>query len=219
MTCDDYLSMLETLPVQELSYGEAREHAAYCPECNRVARVVAARERNMTLAYESAYPSASATTVAERAISAARRQRIAFYYRAGLALAAVLVVVAFIATRRLVLADGPAVFQRFNLQCLSSDQAATLLRQQIGVSDVGGRHDGERMVIRAQPRVSVVEVGGSREQVRIATAIIDQYDNSQQASCAAQVVVPSTGVRGPVPAMAPTAAPAAVPAIPALPPR
>src|SRR6476646_8195756 len=111
MTCDDYLSMLETLPVQELAYGEAREHAAYCADCNRVTRVVAARERNMTLAYESAYPSASAVTVAERAIVTARRQRIAFYYRAALGLAAVVVMALFVVTRRIpVDARVPAMF-------------------------------------------------------------------------------------------------------------
>ena len=47
MNCDTYLSMLETLPVEELAYGGAREHAANCRDCDRVTRVVAERERNM----------------------------------------------------------------------------------------------------------------------------------------------------------------------------
>lgn len=204
MTCEDYLSMLETLPVQELAYGEARDHAAFCADCNRVTRVVAARERNMTLAYESAYPSASATTVAERAIAAARRQRIAFFLRAGLAAAAVLVVALFIVTRRIVPANGIASMQQFNLRCLSPDQASTLIRQQVP--------DGERITIRVPPRVAVVEVGGSTEQVRIASALIDRFDNDQEARCATPVV-PTVRETRAVPAVR------AVPARPTVAPR
>jgi len=185
VTCDDYLSMLETLPVQELAYGEAREHAAYCADCNRVTRVVAARERNMTLAYESAYPSASAVTVAERAIVKARRQRIAFFFRAALGLAAVVVIGLFVVSRRIpVNGPVPAMFsQRFNLQCLSPEQASELLRQEIPDRNV---------VIRDRPPLAVIEVGGSDEQIRIARSIIDRFDNSGVAKCAARVIVPKT---------------------------
>src|SRR5205085_12440185 len=98
--------LLETLPVEELSYGEARNHAAYCPECNRVTHVVAARERNMIMAYGEAYPSAFAATVAEQAITTARRRRVALFYRIGLGLAAA-AVVAFVGMSRL-LARGSA---------------------------------------------------------------------------------------------------------------
>ena len=45
MTCDDYLALLESLPVEELRYGAAREHATICPECSRVTRVVVEREQ------------------------------------------------------------------------------------------------------------------------------------------------------------------------------
>jgi hypothetical protein len=192
MTCDDYLSMLETLPVQELGYGEAREHAAYCPDCNRVTRVVAARERNMMMAYESAYPSASAVTVAERAVASARRQRIAFYYRAALGIAAVVVIALFVVTRRIPadVVRHPAFFERFSLQCLSSDQAAELIRREVP--------NGERIVIRSRPRVAVIEVGGSVAEVGVARSLIDHFDNAERAKCAAEVVVPAR----PVPARA-----------------
>ena len=189
MTCDDYLSMLETLPVQELAFGEAREHAAYCADCNRVTRVVAARERNMTLAYESAYPSASAVTVAERAIASARRQRIAFYYRAALGIAAVVVIALFVVTRRIpvdVAQKHPAFLEHFNLQCLSPDQAGVLLRQEIP--------DGDRVMIRSRGPVAVIEVGGSEEQIRVARSVIDRLDNSAIAKCDARVVVPARAV-------------------------
>ena len=50
MNCDTYLAMLETLPVEELAYGSAHDHAAGCRECDRITRVVAERERNMRMA-------------------------------------------------------------------------------------------------------------------------------------------------------------------------
>ena len=223
MTCEDYLSMLETLPVQELGYGEARDHAAYCAECSRVTRVVAARERNMTLAYESAYPSASAVTVAERAIAAARRQRIAFFYRAGLALSAVAVIAAFVLTRRVFPADAVSVRERHILQCLSGAQAGELIRHQVS--------NGDAINLRVPPGgLAVIEVGGSAEQVRQANRVIERFDNPQVTSCAAEIVVPTLGrVSREVPAVAPvraapvlapaTAAPAAARAKSVAPPR
>jgi hypothetical protein len=184
VTCDDYLSMLETLPVQELMYGEAHEHASYCHDCTRVTRVVAARERNMIMAYESAYPSASAITVAERAIAAARRQRIAFFSRAALSVAAVAVVALFVATRRIVPTEAAALTQResFNLQCLSTDQAAALLRQQVPNSDL--------LNMRARPPLAVIEVEGPMAYIEAARSVIEQFDNSARTRCAAQVIVP-----------------------------
>jgi hypothetical protein len=138
----------------------------------------------MTLAYESAYPSSSAVTVAERAIVTARRRRIAFYYRAALGLAAVVVIALFVVTRRIpVDAPVPAMFhERFNLQCLSPDQASVLLRQEIP--------DGERVNISARPPLAVIEVGGSHEQIRVARSIIDHFDRSERTKCSAEVVVP-----------------------------
>ncbi len=202
MTCDDYLSMLETLPVQELAYGEARDHAAYCPDCNRVTRVVAARERNMMMAYESAYPSASAATVVDRAIATARRQRIAFYYRAALGLAALVVIALFVVNRRIpadVVANAAPFHERFSLQCLSADQAAELVRREVPNS--------ERIVIRSRPRVAVIEVGGSVEEVRVARSVIDHFDNAGRAKCAAEVVVPVPARVLPAPAMPARAVP------------
>jgi hypothetical protein len=184
MTCEDYLSMLETLPVQELAYGEARDHAAFCADCNRVTRVVAARERNMTMAYESAYPSASAVTVADRAIVTARRRRIASYYRAALAVAAVVVLAIFVVTRRVPVdvARQTRMLERINLQCLSPDQAAELIRQSVARP--------EELSTRARPPLAVIEVAGSPEQIRVARSVIDRFDNSGLATCSAQVIVP-----------------------------
>src|SRR5262245_6526870 len=185
MTCEDYLSMLETLPVEELAYGAARDHAAQCHDCNRVTRVVAARERNMTLAYAEAYPSASAVTVAERAIVASRRRRIAFFIRAGLGAMAVVALVGTLATRRVLPTPSRTLVthETFRLQCLSPQQAAELLRQEIpnaaGLSISGPR-----------PPLGVLHIAGSKVDVEAARSIIDRYDTPAQSQCGVEVKLP-----------------------------
>jgi hypothetical protein len=182
MTCEDYLSMLETLPVEELAYGDARDHAAECHDCNRVTRVVAARERNMTLAYAEAYPSASAVTVAERAIEVSRRRRVAFYVRAALGAAAVLTLFATIMTRRVVPAPSRAAVaeETFRLQCLSPEQAAELIRQQIP--------NAAGLSIRIPKRpLGVLYVGGSPVELQAARLFIGEADTPARSQCAEAV--------------------------------
>ena len=101
MNCDTYLSMLATLPIEELGYDDAREHAARCHDCNRVTRVVAERERNMLVAFGELYPSVPAGSIATRAIVLSRRRRIAFYCRLGLGVAAAASILVMIGSRRI----------------------------------------------------------------------------------------------------------------------
>ena len=102
MNCDTYLSMLETLPVEELAYGDARLHAATCRDCDRVTRVVAERERNMLMAYGELYLPGPVDAVAARARELSRRRRAAFFYRVGLGLATVATVLFLLMSRRVV---------------------------------------------------------------------------------------------------------------------
>ena len=185
MTCEDYLSMLETLPVEELAYGEARDHAAQCHDCNRVTRVVAARERNMTLAYAEAYPSASAVTVAEQAIVASRRRRIAFYVRAALGAAAVVAIVGTITTRRVLPIPSRTLVQQetFRLQCLSPQQASELLLQEIPNAD-------GLLISAPRPPLGLLHVEGSQAKLRAARSIIDRYDTPVRSQCGVQIVLP-----------------------------
>jgi len=190
MTCEDYLSMLETLPVEELAYGAARDHAAQCYDCNRVTRVVAARERNMTLAYAEAYPSASAVTVAERAIVASRRRRVAFYARAALGAAAVVTLLGAITTRRVLPTPSRTLVQRetFRLQCLSPQQAVQLLNDEIP-------HAPGLLISAPQPAVGVPAVGvlhieGSPVNVQAVRSVLDRYDTPTRSQCGVQLTLP-----------------------------
>jgi hypothetical protein len=178
MTCDDYLSMLETLPVGELNYGEARDHVATCRDCNRVTRVVAERERNMIGAYGELYPSASAVTVAEQAMLTSRRRRVALLYRATLGAAAV-AVVAFIGLSRIRPRAVPAMAfqQNFMVHWCNAEQVAAMLE--------GNLSPATSITIR--PGTSVLHVAGRPSDLRVVRSLLNQYDNGN-GNCAAMAV-------------------------------
>jgi hypothetical protein len=175
MTCDDYLAMLETLPVGELTYGEAREHSAVCHDCNRVTRVVAERERNMIVAYGDLAPSTAAMAVAGSAMATARRRRVASLYRIGLSIIAA-AIVGIIVTSRVVPARAarvarptPLIEQRFLLRCLTGDAAAEIVRANVP--------DPSRTVVKAPPSGTMLIVASTPRTMQIVRSILDQYDN------------------------------------------
>lgn len=185
MTCDDYLSMLETLPVEELSYGDARNHAATCRDCNRVTRVVAERERNMIVAYGELYPSASAVTVAEQAVLTSRRRRVALFYRAALGAAAAAVVL-FIGVSRLRPRAQPAMArammrQNFMVQWCTAEQVAAMLEGTVSPA----------ASISVRPGTSVLQVSGRPSDLRIVRSILDEYDTGANGSCTRPMAAPA----------------------------
>jgi hypothetical protein len=196
MTCDDYLAMLETLPIEELNHGEAREHAAICHDCNRVTRVVAERERNMLMAYGDVTPSAFPSDVAMSAISMARRRRLAFLYKAGLGIAA-LATIGFIGVTRMVPRNHvPMMRERFAMRCLAGGPAERLLRSNIPAL--------RNSRIRVFESDGVVEVEAIPRTMREVRSALDEFNDH------CFVAVPAMSA---MPAMPP------MPAMPAMPPR
>ena len=181
MNCDDYLAMLATLPVEELAYGDARTHAATCRDCDRVTRVVAERERNMMLAFGELYPVAPARPMTAGILEIARRRRIAFFYRMGLVLAAVVAVFAFIAMRRLTPVRAVNA-DTFPLRCLSADQAIEMLRGSLSAE--------ANISTRPNWAVAIVDVRGPNEDLQRARSLLDRYDNADASKCRVQVDVP-----------------------------
>lgn len=172
MNCDTYLSMLATLPADELAYGSPREHAASCRDCDRVTRVVAEREQNMLMAFGELYPPVPAGPIAARALVLSRRRRIALYYRIGLGVvtaASLLFVV-----RRKVPVTIPRVSETFRLQCLSPDQAVEVLRPYMSPS--------VSIVIPADSPVGVIRVGATPAEMERIRSLLDRYDNTTSRS-------------------------------------
>jgi hypothetical protein len=184
VNCDDYLSMLATLPVEELAYGRAREHAAGCRDCDRVTRVVAEREYNMVMAFGDLHSSVPAAQAAASALTTSRRRKVALYRKIGLGIATVASVL-YVTMSRIAPAPPPSsrVSETFRLQCLSPEQAAEVLRPHIQATGL----------IRFRPHspLGVITVEASREEMATARSVLDRYDSPAQSQCAVQVTVPN----------------------------
>jgi hypothetical protein len=181
--CDDYLSMLATLPVEELAYGRAREHAAGCRDCDRVTRVVAERERNMLMAFDELEPSVPAAQTAASALMRSRRRKVALYYKTALGIAMAAIAL-YMTMSRTVPAPPPSsrVSETFRLQCLSPEQAAEVLRPQIQPTAL--------ISFRPSSPLGVIKVEASREDIAAARSVLDRYDSPAESQCAVQLTVP-----------------------------
>ena len=181
MTCDDYLAMLATLPVDELEYGRAREHAAGCRDCDRVTRVVAERERNLRLAFGDLHSSVPAVQVAAGAVDHANRRRVARYYQIGLGITGAATALYMLVMARAVPSPPPTarVSETFQLQCVSPAQAVELLRPHIHLPT-------SRFVFRDNAPRAGLTVETSPEDMAKARMMIDHYDNSARSHCARQ---------------------------------
>jgi hypothetical protein len=182
MTCDDYLAMLETLPLDELTTGPAREHAARCHDCDRVTRVVVERERSMILAYGDVRSSMMPADVVHDAVAMARRSRIAGYYKAGLVVAAAATVVVMAMFRPDVHPAPPFAHEIIPLQCLSPDQAVGLLRSHV--------RSPKRLMARTRPPLGVIEIAGPAEVMVEAREVLAHYDDASRTKCLVEVPVP-----------------------------
>jgi hypothetical protein len=183
VNCDDYLSMLATVPVEELAHGRAREHAAGCRDCDRVTRVVAEREQNMLMAFGDLHSSVPAAQTAASALMRSRRRRVALYYELGLGVVMVATVL-YITMLRIGAVPPPSsrVSETFRLQCLSPEQAAEVLRPHIQATGL----------ISFQPNspLGVIKVEASREELATARSVLDRYDSPAESQCAVQLTVP-----------------------------
>jgi type II secretory pathway component GspD/PulD (secretin) len=180
MNCNEYLGLLTTLPLDDLSYGQAREHALTCADCDRITRAVAARERNMRLAFGDLRSSTMAGEVAAQSLETSRRRRVARYFEAALGVAMVAFLAGFVMLRRgpvpVLVPDRAAVMtETFQLQCLSPEQAANVVRPYIS--------PGSAIII---PPVipSMIRVQGSPAEIERVRSMIDQWDNAQVSTCA-----------------------------------
>jgi hypothetical protein len=175
MNCDDYLAMLETLPVGELAYGRAREHALCCRDCDRVTRVVAERERNMLLAYGALHPSAPARQTTAGALATSGRRRVVGYYRVGLGVTAMVTVAAMALSRRVMPPAPVIVSETFQLRCLSDEQAGELLRPVMKATG--------RVSIRSTASRTIVRVEATPAEMSRARSVLDRYENAPQPHC------------------------------------
>ena len=184
MNCETYLSMLSTLPVEELSYGDAREHAATCGDCDRVTRVVAERERNMLIAYGTMYSPVGTESVTARAIELSRRRRIVFFSKVGVVLAAAAALVLFVAIRRATpplvrvvpAAPPPALAAAaVSLRCLSVEQAMELLQPMLSPA--------ASLSTSRDAHLGILEISAPPAELARIRSTLDALDDSRATRC------------------------------------
>ena len=187
MTCDDYLSVLATAPVNELGKNHLREHAAGCPYCERVTRVVVEREWELVAAFESVYSNTPAAVTADIARTTARRRLVDRMY--SITLAILLAGTAWFAATRLVFrgrADGPAVApvaeEVFMVRCLSSAQVVALSRHYLGRTGLA--------IYAGEPPRAVLTVRATPAQIEEVRSMLNRFDGSAQSSCPPAVASP-----------------------------
>ena len=181
MNCETYLSMLSTLPVDELNYGEARAHAATCRDCDRVSRVVAERERSMLMAFGELYPPTPAAPMATRALELSRRRRVAVYYKIGLGVVTVATLFSVFVARRIVPSPSARVTDAFPLRCLSPEQLSAMLLP-----------FSQQVTMQVQPNTpDVITISAPELEMREVRALIDRYDTPANPQCGAPITPPS----------------------------
>jgi hypothetical protein len=183
MNCEDYLSMLATLPVEELAYGDARDHAGRCRECDRITRVVAERERNMVMAFGDLHLSVPAGQIAAHALVTARRRTVALYYRIGLGFVTVAFILYIVMSRQTPAPSASGdVRETFQLQCLSPEQAAELLRPVIQATG--------HVSFQTNSPLAIIKVEASSEVMERVRSALERYDSPTESRCAVQPTAP-----------------------------
>jgi hypothetical protein len=179
MRCDEYLHLLSTSPVEELTEGRAGDHLATCPECNRVTQLVVDRDRNMVsaLAGMSSYMQPSQT--AHMALNVGRHHRLKRVY-IGASLVAGSWIGALALSRLVLPANQGAMVEEalfteaFNVRCMSTHDMADLMKAQI---------TSRRSSIETRNASRIITVRATQDELDKVRATFNQYDNASQTAC------------------------------------
>jgi hypothetical protein len=178
MTCEEYLRLLSTSHIEEMSAPRAREHAATCAECHRVTTVVVERERNMMMTLNGVASLVQPHDTARAALLGARRRRVGRMYM--LALVVLLGASATMVLRRSILPRsgilrGPALItETFRPTCISATEAGELIAPYV-------RSDGSAYYTREAS--NALTVRATEEELMKSRSMLDRYDNPSASTC------------------------------------
>lgn len=185
MTCDEYLAVLATAPVEELARNRGHEHTATCVDCERVTRVVVEREWHLATTLDDLYSNRPPAVTAANAIAMSRQRRVQhwFWFTVAAAVAgAVLVSTMLFPRTEAAIAAQSQVEQMFLLRCLSAAQAGALTRPLLAPDGMS--------IFSGEPGVGVFTVRGSQEQLEKVRTMLDRYEGAAPAACPSGVAVP-----------------------------
>lgn len=198
MTCDQYLATLATASVGELDLQ--REHAARCPDCARVTRLVVERERHRAAAFDALASYTPAYVTSDVALETARERRVDRLYAA--AFAVVLAVTAAVALR----VTSPGLLGRHEIvrtpPTFEAEPAAPMLDETLLVRCVPPRVAAEliqprltmrsnRIIISSRDGVpGTLTVRATARQLRTVRATLDEFEAATCASRPTPVTPP-----------------------------
>lgn len=200
MTCSEALGLLVAVDLRRLSGpdhrgdpedafpGELVTHIAECQSCGRVARLLAAGERTLAASLDADVSARPFALVAETAWAGAKRYRFRRFVAASAAVVLVSVSAligreVFSEARRLLTPQPPVVTQTFPLTCLTSEQAADLLRPYLPMP-LNPRWQAERFSVTPAPSgIRAVTVGAPRELIDRVPQLLARYEAADPALC------------------------------------
>jgi hypothetical protein len=184
MNCDEYLATLSTASLGELEAGPGRDHAARCPDCDRVTRLIAERERHRVAAFDDLRSSVPAYVTSDAARATVPERGVDRGFTIGVVLA-VAVSLWLVVPRihfggreleRAARAADPIVEDALLLRCLTAGQAAALIRPHI--------RDANSSVVASAHAPGVITIRGTAAQIARARAVLRPYEGEGSLGCA-----------------------------------
>ena len=187
MNCSECLELVVTCNLGS-DLDDANGHIHGCRVCTRAVDIMVAGERLLVESLNGELPHRAANEVAQTSWARVNRMRVRRWVTAG-AIAAAVVTFGLLGrfalpeVRRLIAPPPPVVTVTFSLQCLSSEQAAALLRPYLPIPQ-NPRWQAERFsVTPAADGIRAVTIRAPQETINEVPALLTRFENDPGAAC------------------------------------
>lgn len=194
MNCNECLAALETESLREMTPDSpVLQHCATCPDCARLTTMLRDKEYETATVLNSLPPMSNPLTVAEYAVSTAKRRRIG---RVVVVLSGVVgaFIIWIVAATMIVLPmqragmmpDHAASEMRvrtetMQLSCLSPQQAGDIITPYI--------HSDKGRIAIPTSGISAVTVTGTPDELAKSRSLILEFENDPSAACRASMTI------------------------------
>jgi hypothetical protein len=166
----------------------AKGHLHECVACSRAAELTLAGERVLAESLDAEVPQRTSDEVAQTSWIRVRRMRVRRWIIVGAIAAAVATFgllgrFAMPEVRRLIAPPPPVVTATFSLACLSSEQAAMLLRPYLPIPQ-NPRWQAESFSVSPAPDgIRAVTIRAPQETIDRVPALLTRFENDRGAAC------------------------------------
>ena len=188
MNCNECLAALETESLREMTpESPVLQHCATCPDCARLTTTLRDKEYETATILNSLPPMSNPLTVAENAVSTAKRRRLG---RVAVTISgAALAVTVFLVAMTVVIpafqdGGGRAVRLRtetIGLTCLSPQQAGDIINPYV-------RSQSSNYFVSSSG-IAAITVRGTAEELAKSRELIREFENDPSAACRAPMTI------------------------------